>query len=60
MLLWWLDDAELHYPSTLDNTERRFIHDQCNKLGLTSKSYGCVPCTVQRRIPEFACSQPRL
>lgn len=31
---------ELRYPGTLDNTERRFIHNLCGKLGLFSKSYG--------------------
>lgn len=42
--------AELRYPGTLDNTDRRFIHKLAGQLGLFSKSYGSK--CVSRRCPS--------
>lgn len=35
--------AELVFPSTLNNIERKYIHSLCSQLGLSSKSHGSVP-----------------
>lgn len=32
--------AELVFPNTLNNTERKFVHFLCSQMGLTSKSHG--------------------
>ncbi len=34
------DEEELVYPPTLSNVHRKYVHDLCAKLGLTSKSRG--------------------
>jgi len=33
-------EAEMRFPSNLNNTERRYVHELSRRLGLTSKSYG--------------------
>jgi len=34
------DDDQLVFPATLTNTERKYVHEVCSKLGLKSKSQG--------------------